>query len=563
VAKSGERDLLTSGIEFEDPYDIFEARFIVGAKRGCIALAVLALAISGHDLLSSRPLGTTTAFAHGNETTQVAKAPAAEIAMTVAATVVVPNNKKSVIAPIAATSVAAKPKAKPVAAKSVAAKPKTSPVAELAEARHLNALEVAMAFDPAMAKATVTDLTSPAPPKVEPKVETESETKTEAKPIQVASINPQNLARVIKTPSPVIAASLPATISVLPRPAPRARAALPVITISAVVPPAKSEADTIKVASIDPETSAYGPAPALASEIRLSLPATIAVLPRPAPRAKPVPTANSASKAKSASSAKPVASAEQAQAKATPAEVAAAPPVSEVATAAPVTPEKSPEKAGNGTIQLASIDPEAFAYAYGPSTEAAPEIHISLPATISVLPTPAPGAPPPSPAQRLHLQGAARAKAERCLANAIYFEARDQPYKGQIAVAQVVINRVFSGIYPRDVCGVVYQNANRHLACQFTFACDGKREVINEWPEWARAKKIAQETLDGVVYVQAVGTATHYHANYVRPNWVGEMHKLAREGEHLFYRPIAWGNGSDEPIWSRAQKAFLKLTTKR
>ena len=78
-----------------------------------------------------------------------------------------------------------------------------------------------------------------------------------------------------------------------------------------------------------------------------------------------------------------------------------------------------------------------------------------------------------SPADRLGLVGKPRARAEKCLANAVYFEARGEPVRGQMAVAQVVMNRVFSGFYPNDVCGVVYQNANRHLACQFTFACDG------------------------------------------------------------------------------------------
>jgi spore germination cell wall hydrolase CwlJ-like protein len=203
-------------------------------------------------------------------------------------------------------------------------------------------------------------------------------------------------------------------------------------------------------------------------------------------------------------------------------------------------------------IQLASIDPNVMPQASVPQPAV---IQASLPARLGILPQPAPGVPPLSPAQRLNLEGKDRAKAELCLSNAIYFEARDQPYIGQVAVAQVVINRVFSGVYPRDVCGVIYQNAHRHLACQFTFACDGKRKTINEFGSWARARRIARETLDGQLYVQAVGTSTHYHATYVRPNWIHEMHRFAREGIHLFYRPIAWGNGSDEPVWSRAQLA--------
>jgi hypothetical protein len=177
---------------------------------------------------------------------------------------------------------------------------------------------------------------------------------------------------------------------------------------------------------------------------------------------------------------------------------------------------------------------------------------LSLPSLISVLPV---HPPPLSPAQRLHLQGASRAKAEACLAKAVYFEARDQPFRGQVAVAQVVINRVFSPFYPDDLCGVIYQNADRLLACQFTFACDGRSKAIKEHAAWARARRIARETLDGKLYVQAVGTATHYHAVYVRPNWVREMHRIVREGSHIFYRPVAWGSGADLPIWSSAELA--------
>lgn len=205
--------------------------------------------------------------------------------------------------------------------------------------------------------------------------------------------------------------------------------------------------------------------------------------------------------------------------------------------------------------QLASVDATSLpsAIALPSSSVVAPEIQISLPNLIAVLPPPAPGVPPPTPAQRLHLEGHARVKAERCLANAVYFEARSEPLKGQIAVAQVVMNRVFSGFYPNDVCGVVYQNAHRRLACQFTFACDGKSKVINERGAWARANRIAKQTLDGQLYELAVGTSTHYHAVYVHPNWVREMKKFVRFGIHNFYRPYAWGNGADEPIWSKLQ----------
>jgi hypothetical protein len=182
----------------------------------------------------------------------------------------------------------------------------------------------------------------------------------------------------------------------------------------------------------------------------------------------------------------------------------------------------------------------------------------AIPLDMVPLPRPAPGAPPPSPAELLHLDDKAFAKAERCLANAVYFEARSEPVTGQIAVAQVVMNRVFSGFYPNDVCAVIYQNASHHLACQFTFACDGKRKIINERGAWARANRIAKQTLDGKLYEAKVGTSTHYHAVYVHPNWVREMRKMVRYGVHNFYRPYAWGNGSDEPVWGSAAVAQNK-----
>ena len=155
---------------------------------------------------------------------------------------------------------------------------------------------------------------------------------------------------------------------------------------------------------------------------------------------------------------------------------------------------------------------------------------------------------PMSPAERLGLIGAARAKHERCLADAVYFEARAEPVRGQMAVAQVVINRVFSGYYPNNICGVVYQNAHRHLRCQFTFACDGRPERVNEPAAWERAQHIARDALDGDSWLNDVGKATHYRARWVHPRWVRKMRKLDRIGVHTFYRPRNWGDGSNSPV---------------
>jgi spore germination cell wall hydrolase CwlJ-like protein len=172
------------------------------------------------------------------------------------------------------------------------------------------------------------------------------------------------------------------------------------------------------------------------------------------------------------------------------------------------------------------------------------------------------GKRPITPAERLQLEGKARIKAEKCLADAVYFEARGEAIRGQIAVAQVVMNRVFSGYYPRSVCGAVYQNAHRRLACQFTFACDGIPDTITEPHAWSRATRIAREVLDGKYWLPEVNRATHYHAYWVRPYWVREMKRLYKFGVHTFYRPRKWGDGEDAPSWGTAaatSEAIAKL----
>src|SRR5262245_44073367 len=156
---------------------------------------------------------------------------------------------------------------------------------------------------------------------------------------------------------------------------------------------------------------------------------------------------------------------------------------------------------------------------------------------------------PMTPAELLGLDEDTRAKSEKCLAEAIYFESRGEAVRGQMAVAQVILNRVFSGKYPNTVCGVVYQNAHRRLHCQFTFACDGIPDIVREPDMWERAQTIAAEMLDGKLWLPEVGKATHYHAYWVHPGWVREMTKMHRLGVHTFYRPRAWGDGVEAPEW--------------
>lgn len=127
-------------------------------------------------------------------------------------------------------------------------------------------------------------------------------------------------------------------------------------------------------------------------------------------------------------------------------------------------------------------------------------------------------------------------KEQRCLAEAVYYEARSESVEGQAAVAQVVLNRVKSGLYPSSICGVVYQNRHRHLACQFTFACEGKALRIRDTESWERARSVASAVLEGKTYLADVGGATHYHADYVRPYWARRLKKMDVIGRHIFYK---------------------------
>ncbi len=134
------------------------------------------------------------------------------------------------------------------------------------------------------------------------------------------------------------------------------------------------------------------------------------------------------------------------------------------------------------------------------------------------------------------LGGERGARERKCLAEAVYFEARSEPEEGQAAVAQVVLNRATSGLYPSSVCGVVYQNRTHYKACQFSFACEGKALRVTESEAWRTAERIANEVVAGKTYLSDVGGATHYHAKYVRPGWARRLVKMDVIGHHVFYK---------------------------
>ncbi len=140
-------------------------------------------------------------------------------------------------------------------------------------------------------------------------------------------------------------------------------------------------------------------------------------------------------------------------------------------------------------------------------------------------------------AQPFVLQAVApeRERAVLCMTQAIYYEAALEPLAGQQAVAQTILNRVRHPDFPKSVCGVVYQGSQQVTGCQFSFTCDGSRDRPPIEPYWSRARAVAEAALSGFVQ-PAVGTATHYHADYVFPRWGPQMVKIGQIGQHIFYR---------------------------
>lgn len=126
-------------------------------------------------------------------------------------------------------------------------------------------------------------------------------------------------------------------------------------------------------------------------------------------------------------------------------------------------------------------------------------------------------------------------KQEICLAQAVYFEGRGEPLLGQVAIAEVVLNRVASQRYPSTACGVVFQNQHLKNRCQFSFACDGKTDRPKDLRAWERSLKVVSLVMAGERSGVA-RQATHYHASYVSPRWRNHLNKVGEVGRHIFYK---------------------------
>jgi cell wall hydrolase len=141
-------------------------------------------------------------------------------------------------------------------------------------------------------------------------------------------------------------------------------------------------------------------------------------------------------------------------------------------------------------------------------------------------------------AARIELANMARRGQEFCLATAVYFEARDEPIRGQHAVAAVILARTHTPGRPKTVCGVVFQGAWRKTGCQFSFACDGRPDKPHWYARWLRAKQSAAYVWRhqrGMRHI--VRGATFYHTKFVHPRWDRQMVRVAHIGLHYFYRP--------------------------
>ena len=124
----------------------------------------------------------------------------------------------------------------------------------------------------------------------------------------------------------------------------------------------------------------------------------------------------------------------------------------------------------------------------------------------------------------------------RCLAEAMYYEARGEGEEGQKAVAEVVFHRMNTGNYGHSICAVVYEGANQAV-CQFSFACDGSRDARKSPEPWRMAQALAARILTGEEHLNnATDGAVNFHTASVQPGWSAEYVRTVQIGNHIFYR---------------------------
>lgn len=125
----------------------------------------------------------------------------------------------------------------------------------------------------------------------------------------------------------------------------------------------------------------------------------------------------------------------------------------------------------------------------------------------------------------------------RCLALNIYWEARGEPFEGQLAVAQVTLNRVEHEFYPDTICGVVKQGAldGSPYGCQFSWYCDGKSDTPVNHEAWRKALSAAWLAIVETGSDRPTANALYFHADYVKPEWAERMQQVTQIGRHIYY----------------------------
>ena len=130
-----------------------------------------------------------------------------------------------------------------------------------------------------------------------------------------------------------------------------------------------------------------------------------------------------------------------------------------------------------------------------------------------------------------------RTRQLKCMTQNIYWEAASEPFEGKVAVAQVTMNRVASGRFASDVCGVVYQKNVFYdrVVCQFSWYCEGTHRVRPVHPAlWRESEEVAKKVMMEAFRLPSMKDALYYHADYVNPQW-GKP-KIDKIGRHIFYR---------------------------
>ncbi len=155
-----------------------------------------------------------------------------------------------------------------------------------------------------------------------------------------------------------------------------------------------------------------------------------------------------------------------------------------------------------------------------------------------------------------------RERAIDCLAATVYYEAGNEAIEGQMAVVQVVLNRVRHPAYPKSICGVVFQGHERRTGCQFSYTCDGS--ILRRRPgaeQWNRLRGLAKAMTNGLVYAP-VGLATHYHTDWVFPVWSTRLEKVRVERTHLFFRYFGyWGTPKAfSGRYASSEPSFIKMS---